>query len=93
MEEICYYKAGVAGSIPATATELVRNSIGLEYRSFTPGVVSSNLTGPTNCLNGDFERLKRLKRLTGLERQNPFNLLIHPNLPDGRQVIVQTKNG
>ncbi len=41
------YKVIVIGSNPIVATRMVRNSIGSEYRSFTPGVVSSSLTGPT----------------------------------------------
>ena len=47
MEENYRYKVGVVGSIPTVATKLVRNSIGSEYRSFTPGVESSSLSGPT----------------------------------------------
>ena len=47
MAEIYRYKVEVVGSIPAVATKLVRNSIGSEYQSFTLGVVSSSLTGPT----------------------------------------------
>lgn len=47
MVEIYRYKVEVVGSIPAVATKLVRNSIGSEYRSFTPRVVSSSLTRPT----------------------------------------------
>lgn len=48
MAEIYRYKVEVVGSIPAVATKLVRNSTGLEYQSFTLGVVSSILTGPTD---------------------------------------------
>lgn len=57
------------------ATKLVRNSTGLEYRSFTPGVVSSNLTGPTGSLNGDVEGFMGLKGL----REIHLIFLIHPN--------------
>ena len=50
------YKVGVVGSIPTVATRMVRNSIGSEYRSFTPGVVSSSLTGPTWMNSSTAER-------------------------------------
>ena len=37
MEEVCYYKAEVVGSIPATATKMVRNSIGFRVPVFYTG--------------------------------------------------------
>ena len=40
-EEIYRYKVEIVGSTPTVATTLVRNSTGLEYQSFTLGVVSS----------------------------------------------------
>ena len=46
-EEDHHYKVIVVGSNPAVATRLVRNSIGSEYRSFTPGVQGSSPCGPT----------------------------------------------
>ena len=47
MVENYLYTVGVVGSNPIVATKLVRNSTGSEYRSFTPGVESSSLSGPT----------------------------------------------
>ncbi len=50
------YMMIVIGSNPIVATRVVRNSIGSEYRSFTPGVVSSSLTGPTWMNSSTAER-------------------------------------
>ena len=63
MGEICCYKAEEVGSIPTAATKLVRNSIGSEYRSFTPGVVSSTLTGPTKWMNSSTVERRLVKPL------------------------------
>ena len=65
MEEICCYKAEVVGSIPATATNWFVTQLVSEYPAFNGRVVSSSLTGPTNCLNG---YLERFIGLTGLEQ-------------------------
>lgn len=45
------------------AHRLVRNSTGSEYRSFTPGVVSSILTGPTNRMNSSMAEQRYVKPL------------------------------
>jgi hypothetical protein len=50
-EDHRYMMIVIIGSNPVVATRMVRSSIGLEYRSFTPGVVSSSLTGPTKIID------------------------------------------
>jgi hypothetical protein len=64
------YTVAVKGSNPLVIT-LVRNSTGSEYRSFTPGVVSSNLTGPTKYQNGDLIGLFELTALNSIKSFNP----------------------
>lgn len=50
MGENYRYKIGVVGSISTVATNLARSSTGQMYPAFNRGVVSSNLTGPTDKL-------------------------------------------
>lgn len=73
-EEICYYKAGVVGSIPTAATKLVRNSIGLRVPVFYTGSCEFESHRANKMSERDFERL------IGFERINiHLIILIHPN--------------